>query len=123
MEIAIDHEKAMMDFFAVEPDTVEIECRECGKVFTAIKNHKNHSLYCDECKTIVKNRMSRKGGVTGEPCMNFAFAVVEQAVKDSDKGDRDAKQWLVARDGLQRWLKFCGIDMRPSQILRIRRIV
>ena len=38
-------------------------------------------------------RTSADANITGDPVTNLVYAVCHQAVVDSDKGDRDAKQW------------------------------
>ena len=70
---------------------------------------------------ISMKRTTSDANITGDPVTNLVYAVCHQAVVDSDKGDRDAKQWLVS--DMELWLKCCGLNLRPSQRMRIRRIV
>ena len=70
---------------------------------------------------ISMKRTSADANITGDPVTNLVYAVCRQAKIDSDNGDRDAKQWLVT--DMELWLKACGIDLRPSERIRVRRIV
>lgn len=115
-----------LNWFAAESDTVEVECQECGKRFEVDKHTAWGAKYCSECyaerernraRAIAKNKQD----ITGDPVTNLVYAVCRQAVIDSDNGDRDAKQWLVT--DMELWLKACGLDLRPSERMRIRRIV
>ena len=72
---------------------------------------------------ISMKRTSADANITGDPVTNLVYAVCRQAIIDKNKGDRDAWQWLVAPDGMELLLKAAGIDLRPSQRLRIRRVV
>ena len=58
--------------------------------------------------------------ITGDPVLNLVYAVCRRAVLDSKGGDPDAKQWLVS--DMELWLRCCGLELRPSQRRRIRRV-
>ena len=120
-------------FFAPESDIIEVECPECGARFTKSRHYGGHTKLCPECRPEVKRKREKayyqkmNANLTNDPVTSLALAVVNQAKIDaqSKKVDKraDAEDWLKSQDGLESWLKFCGISLRPSQIMRIRRIV
>ena len=115
-------------YFAPEPDNAEAVCEVCGNTFETSKTQRNRAKYCPDCRdeaTRNKQLENYKNhgvhSVTGDPVTNLVFAVCKQAKIDSDKGDRDAKQWLVT--DMELWLRACGLSLKPSEIMRIRRMV
>lgn len=117
---------AMLNFFTVESDTVEMTCQECGHTFEVSNRQTGRAKYCPECRdeVFLKKQLGRyyekRAALldTGDPATNLAKAVIEHARFDASKGNDEAKEFLA--DGAELWIRACGIEMRPSYLRRLR---
>lgn len=112
----------MLAFFTVEPDTTEVECQECGKIFEVSNRQKGRAKYCPDCREEAHRtlRMSnyhanfKIKNETGDSAINLALAVIENAKYDATRGSDEAKEFLANGAGL--WIRACGIEIRPSYL-------
>lgn len=116
----------MLAFFTVESDTVEMTCQECGHTFEVSNRQTGRAKYCPECRDEAGNRQKlahyhanfKIKNETGDPAVNLALAVIENAKYDASKGNDEAKEFLA--DGAELWIRACGISLRPSYLRRLR---
>ena len=114
----------MLAFFS---DTVEITCLDCDKIFVVDTRDNHRKKLCSECaQKRIDERVQRRlensrCSSFGEPSLDLAFAVVDQAVKDmqshKDYSERGkAREFLGAEDGAQLWLRCAGIPVDEDTI-------
>ena len=119
----------MLAFFS---DTVEITCLDCDKIFVVDTRDNHRKRLCAECaQKRIDERVQRrlensKVSSFGEPTLDLAFAVGDQAIKDMTGKDYEeryrAKEFLGAEDGAALWLRVVGIKVDEDAIKGLKRM-
>lgn len=101
-------------WFACEPDNIELTCADCGAVIVADKKHTTTTKYCDSCLYQRQLELHRKENDPEaiffcNPGVDLAYAVINQAIIDARNGDDEARRFLRADDGAALYLKCAGV--------------
>ena len=124
--------EVMMRWYEDDPDLLEGTCPDCGALVFTDSKHVNRKL-CDTCRDehssqSHKNLNDRKRFERNElikldyeePSVNLAAAVIMQAARDAQEGDRDAWQFLTHYQGAALWLRCLGLEVTDKMYRRLQ---